>query len=212
MAVCEANPTRSLEELLAVKCNYFASEHFMISCGCVGVDLSARKVMIIRDTAADGTIMVQLPKGRKDIGEDLLATALRETYEETGVRFTALPLPVATRATHYALNASACNDTKAAPEALTEMPDVTRDVLNCEPAAVCTYPCIYTGALKMVFWFAAQGDSTEKPALDTREPWEENLSAHWVDAAEAAAMMTFEMDSQVINKVLDDVRKAGYEI
>ncbi|KAH7157502.1 hypothetical protein B0J13DRAFT_171425 [Dactylonectria estremocensis] len=201
MAACEANPDYSPGELLATKMQYFPSQHMMISCGCVPVDPVARKIAILRDTVYH---LVQLPKGRKNIGEDLLATALRETHEETGVRFSALPLKVATRAT----------PTPEMAESFVpgENPDVTEGLLNCEVSSVCSYPCIYTGAFKVVFWFAAQGNSTDIPEEGTKESWEEHTVMEWVDAHEAAGMMSFKADRDVIEKVLSDMRHSGYDI
>jgi 8-oxo-dGTP pyrophosphatase MutT (NUDIX family) len=200
MAASDASQLFDLETLLtAPPPSVHAAEDLIISCGCVGVDLAAHKVVIIRQSqpTAAAPIATILPKGRKNIGEDLLTAALRETFEETGFRFAALPLPVATRATR--------------PSGSGEF-DVVRDLLNCEPAAVSAYTCIHTGAFKLVFWFAAQGDSAALPVTGTRELWEEGMSAQWVDAAEAAAQMTFESDGKVVKKILGDIRGAGYDI
>jgi 8-oxo-dGTP pyrophosphatase MutT (NUDIX family) len=56
-------------------------ESFVISCGTVTLDIDRSKVLVIylRKTGE-----YYLPKGRKDVGEQLEATAVRETYEETG--------------------------------------------------------------------------------------------------------------------------------
>ena len=72
------------------------SERCTISCGTVCVDPRAGKVLIIFNRRLG---IWQLPKGRKNIGEDLHSAALRETYEETGVPASLLPLMVQTRST-----------------------------------------------------------------------------------------------------------------
>lgn len=173
----------------------------MISCGCIAIDPSARKVAILRDTTDPS--FCTLPKGRKNINEDLLAAALRETYEETGLCVEPLPLRVATRATPPA---------GMHLEKMSKNPDVTESVDNCEPTAVSMYPCGHTGAFKLVFWFAARGDSQAVPDEGTMETWEEHYKMEWVDARDAAGHMSFEADGQVIEKVLVDMRKSGYEI
>ncbi|OAA62483.1 nudix hydrolase [Niveomyces insectorum RCEF 264] len=72
------------------------SERCTISCGTVCVDPRMSKVLIIFNRRLR---IWQLPKGRKNIGEDLHAAALRETYEETGVHAALLRLKIRTRST-----------------------------------------------------------------------------------------------------------------
>ncbi|KAK5990995.1 hypothetical protein PT974_09270 [Cladobotryum mycophilum] len=180
---------------------FIPSQDLMISCGCVLVDLTERRVAILNSTTDS---LVQLPKGRKNMGEDILATALRETYEETGIPCKPLPLLVATRSTPAAAMLSALNGSD--PES------VTTSMLNCEPSSVCVYRCEYTLAFKLVFWFAAQADSATKPDESLKEPWEQDLKLEWVDAREASSRMTFPADSKVIEKVLSDMRNSGYDI
>lgn len=75
---------------------FIPSERCTISCGTACVDPKASKVLIIFNRRLG---IWQLPKGRKDIGETLHSAALRETYEETGVRASLFPLLIQTRCT-----------------------------------------------------------------------------------------------------------------
>lgn len=182
--------------------SFIPAETLMISCGCVPVDYMRKKIAIIYDCNSGYT---QLPKGRKNIHEDLHATAIRETCEETGLEFSPLPLNNATRATP---TADMCRN-----GTLTVGPNgLTTGLVNCEPSSVCVYRCRDTQAFKLVFWFAAQGDSTAKPDDSTREAWEEGFEVEWVEAREAAARMSAEADGRVIEKVLADMRNTGYDI
>ncbi|KAK2752921.1 nudix domain-containing protein [Colletotrichum kahawae] len=201
MAACEANPNASRSLFLRTPQRHYPSQHLLISCGTVPVDPVARKIAVLHDIA-DHTVW--LPKGRKEIGEDLLATALRETREETGLQVEALPLKVATRATP---------DPKLQGTfPVGENPDVTDGLENCEASSVCVYPCVFTGALKIVFWFAARVDVGDVPGDVERVPWDENMRLEWVEAREAAGMMAFKADGEVVEKVLDDMTKSGYDI
>lgn len=213
MASSEATPSNDTTRI--TNKSFFPSHSFMISCGCIGIDIPRQKIAVLRDTStkpspplsgdsssSSSSSYIHLPKGRKNISEDLLATALREGYEETGVVFTALPLRVATRATPLPTDGGGGG----------ENPGLTTEVLNCEASSVATRLYADTGVWKMVFWFAAQGDSSVEPVLGTKEPWEEHHVLEWVDASEAAGLMTFEDDAEAVRKVLADVRRTGYVI
>ena len=76
---------------------FYPSDRFVISCGTVPLDLTHRKVLLVRMRS---TNEILLPKGRKDENECLKTAAARETYEETGFPATILPLNVPTRATN----------------------------------------------------------------------------------------------------------------
>jgi 8-oxo-dGTP pyrophosphatase MutT (NUDIX family) len=179
------------------------SHALIVSCGCVIVDPTARKIAILQDPE---TNITQLPKGRKNINEEFAATALREAYEETGIRVTPLPLKIATRATPTEdMLHLVRKDEDGHPE------DVTSAVPNCEPLAVCYHRCSSTLAYKLVFWYAAQGDSVLKRAEGTMEVWE-HFQVEWVDARSAAGTMTMAADGEVIDKLLCDMVASGYDI
>ena len=77
----------------AVPDSLFFAEDFMLGSGIVIIQPSTGKIVLLRDTELDAQGRTYyrwfLPKGRKDIGETLEQTALREAYEE--VRQQALP-------------------------------------------------------------------------------------------------------------------------
>ncbi len=75
---CKSNgkPTLDLGKI-DENMDFVMSETCTISCGTIFVDPEAGKVLLILNKKL---AIYQLPKGRKHIGEDLLAAALRETY------------------------------------------------------------------------------------------------------------------------------------
>jgi 8-oxo-dGTP pyrophosphatase MutT (NUDIX family) len=183
-------------------------------------------VAFIHDAA---TGVNQLPKGRKNIGEDMHAAALRETREETGLRVRPLPLRIMTRATPTEAMLGGFADDEQVQEPAAggdeegDWADVDQDVptgaagvtdwvQSCEPVGITTHRCETTLAFKVIFWYAAQADSTEAPDLDLREEWETQYELRWVDARQAAGLMTFAADAEAIDKALADVRRSGYDV
>ncbi|KIM81965.1 hypothetical protein PILCRDRAFT_820843 [Piloderma croceum F 1598] len=73
---------------------WFASD-FLLGAGMVIIQPETEKIVVIHDTKSN---IWFLPKGRKDVGESLEQTALREAYEESGYRVEFLPLYTPTRA------------------------------------------------------------------------------------------------------------------
>ncbi|MCJ1351989.1 MAG: hypothetical protein MMC33_001973 [Icmadophila ericetorum] len=161
------------------------SNEFTISCGTVTIDLKTSKVLLIlyRKT---GEFL--LPKGRKNFGEKLEETAIRETYEETGYKVELLPLPIVTLATGRELARL----------------DTFPSNFNIEPIAV--QQRISNGKLKIIFWFAAKGDSASVPKNGTQQEGED-FDARWVPKDEGLKILTFNSDCQIFAKVLDAVQE-----
>lgn len=116
---------------------YHASD-FVISCGTVTLDLRSCKVLLIRWRNPESKFELMLPKGRKSIAETLEQAALRETLEETGYEASLLPLPIQTLATS--------NGTSKQGDLVTE--------------PICMTERNSGAVRKIIFWFAAQADST----------------------------------------------------
>jgi len=88
-----------------------------------------------------------LPKGRKNVNETLSASAVRETFEETGYHCSLVPLVMETRATPLT------NTTE-------HLHDVTRKISNIsEPFSISLRQIGGTSSnQKIIFWYVAQVD------------------------------------------------------
>lgn len=78
---------------------YHKSDEIIVSCGTVTInqaDSSQPEVLVVYNKRIG---IYQLPKGRKDFGEDFLNTAIRETTEETGIDVRPLRLRFGSRST-----------------------------------------------------------------------------------------------------------------
>ena len=152
---------------------------FVISCGTVTVDLQQSKALLIRWRNPAGGVELMLPKGRKNIGETLEDAALRETLEETGWEASPLPLPVPTLAT---------SDEKS-----------KQDDLTTEPVSVTEW---YRGDVrKIIFWFAAQADSTLSPQERAMQEGED-FETVWEGFTSVVDHVTHDADRQVLMEVL----------
>ena len=155
------------------------ASNFVISCGTVTLDLQQSKALLIRWRNPAGGVELMLPKGRKNIGETLEDAALRETLEETGWEASPLPLPVPTLAT---------SDEKS-----------KQDDLTTEPVSVTER---YRGDVrKIIFWFAAQADSTLSPQERAMQEGED-FETVWEGFTSVVDHVTHDADRQVLMEVL----------
>lgn len=150
---------------------------FAISCGTVTLDVIQSKALLIR-WRTNGDVM--LPKGRKDIGETLEHAALRETWEETGYRASLLPLPISTQATSP--QGSLC---------------VAEPIFVTQRAKA--------GIQKIIFWFAAQADSTAPESQRERHE-DEDFETVWTDLDKVEEVLTYDDDKVVARQVIDAAR------
>ncbi|OIW31333.1 hypothetical protein CONLIGDRAFT_310541 [Coniochaeta ligniaria NRRL 30616] len=204
--------------------SFHPSEATTISCGTVTIDPAKQKVLLIWNRNLK---IYQLPKGRKNIGEDMLSAAMRETYEETGVTATPLRLKIATRATPPADHSPPANDATRTDEGRESQPtngnecraspgescscEITEGRLSTEFLGCCRYPDPQSSipAMKVVFFFAATADSMVPRGPGAPEDWEK-LDMVWTSPSEAARMLRFKAETEIVRKALEDARRSGY--
>lgn len=183
-----------------------------MSCGTVTMDLGRAKVLVVWNSRLK---LYQLPKGRRNIEEGMLEAALRETYEETGLRVRPLRLDVATRATPVRKTAPTrkTNGSGGGGDGRNPNPDVTVGHPSTEFIGACLYPDPQsaTEALKIVYFFAATADSTATPDVGTQEDWEK-LDAKWIPLADVRSTLRFAAEIATVMRAVEDVKRSGYKI
>ena len=166
------------------------STAFCISCGTVTIDPRAKKVLLILNRSSQ----YLLPKGRKNPSETIEAAALRETFEETGIRSELLPHAFP----HLApLSDDAEKKIRAGEEARP---------LSTEPIAVQQREI--KGVWRVIFWYLAQADSTVAKVEGTQEAHEQ-YDTVWADAADAPGMMSRPGDEQIVRTAIQVVLGVG---
>ncbi|RGP64308.1 nudix domain-containing [Fusarium sporotrichioides] len=158
------------------------SDQFVISCGTVTLDVERSKILLIRWRKTDE---IFLPKGRKDVNESLEKTALRETFEETGVQAQLLPAAINTLAT-------------------------TPSSQNC-PSGLATEPIavsqrMHNGILKIIFWYITSADSTITPVQGTQQP-DEQFDTIWEDLSNIDSTISFLDDQRIVRAAIDAVQR-----
>ncbi|KAF4453151.1 nudix domain-containing protein [Fusarium austroafricanum] len=161
------------------------SHEFVISCGTVTVDIKRSKVLLIR-WRKTGEIM--LPKGRKDRSERLEQTALRETFEETGIHAQLLPVGIDTLATPPPLvDAEGRREAATEPIALSQRVD-------------------HQGILKVIFWYVAEADSTVTP-VDGTQQQDEDFETIWEDFGNVTSTLSFPDDQRIAQAAIGAINK-----
>lgn len=129
-----------------------------------------------------------LPKGRKDRGESIEVTAVRETYEETGYPCKLLPMNMITRA----------------PEAASTSSDDSPQNVNgaCEPISV-TIRTLGENSVKIIWWFATCVlDNAAEKTKGTLLHYE-TYESKFLPAMEALERITFDTDREIIRKAYE---------
>eukprot|EP01088_Endostelium_zonatum_P013291 TRINITY_DN27759_c0_g1_i1.p1 TRINITY_DN27759_c0_g1~~TRINITY_DN27759_c0_g1_i1.p1 ORF type:complete len:164 (-),score=43.83 TRINITY_DN27759_c0_g1_i1:12-503(-) len=150
------------------------SNQFVISCGTVCFDLEKNRVMLIYYKAKKEFF---LPKGRKEVGEDLEETAKRETLEETGFECELVKHSLNTLAT-------------------TESQEKSK---HSEPIAV--QQRFLDGVLKIIFWYVGKADSTAVPKTKTLSD-EQQFETHWIPITSAEERLTYHDDREIFKAAL----------
>ncbi|KAH9943911.1 hypothetical protein B0H21DRAFT_747560 [Amylocystis lapponica] len=161
--------------------SWFASD-FMVGAGMVILQPSTGCVVLLRNIATRHWF---LPKGRKDVGESLEQTALREAYEESGFKAQFLPLYTPTNAPPSPLD-------RLCPYVLP----------NTEPIYISTKKWRPrkqrpdrlprpgdNGGEYLTFWYVGQIAEDACPRFDANMPDEEKYITHLMPLADAVRLL-----------------------
>lgn len=188
----------------------FLSTNFLICSGSI-LFASTRaplQVCLLHHTERDEWL---LPKGRKDRGECVPETAIRETFEETGYPCRQLPLDIVTRAP------AATAQTKDAPECVPACEEpfmltlrrttTTRPISNGNASGSANSIAeddTRNGGVKLIWWFAAVCTGAGK--VDGTQTAVESFESAFFDVDEALRRATFKTDREVVARAVELVR------
>lgn len=194
-----------IDSLFASKYTSLSSSDFVIAAGCVLFRKSLKTdqlqlCLIYAPPEDNKAAKWLLPKGRKDLGESIAATAIRETFEETGYPCELLPCRMPTRAVIPGSNNT----------------DVVRVVDEVtEPVAV-TVRNLGEEGYKFIWWFLARvkGNAAEKLMGTQMEI--ENYVSEFFDVEEGIAKLTRKSDQDVARQALavveDNIKARGLDM
>ncbi|CAE6479581.1 unnamed protein product [Rhizoctonia solani] len=164
------------------------SDGFVICAGCILLRrYPSLQVCILYHPKEDRYI---LPKGRKDRGESIQETALRETYEETGHRCSFLPLNMMTR---------------SQPSDVFVKDQPTFAVGAQEPIAMFLRR-VADKDVKLIFWFVAEVDESH-PYQRGTQIGSEDYETRFVRADGVLDVLTYACDREVVAKALELYRQ-----
>ncbi|KAF6764047.1 hypothetical protein DFP72DRAFT_787083, partial [Ephemerocybe angulata] len=175
----------------------FPSHAFVLSAGSVlfrtHPTTGQLEICVVHNTHRKSNAWI-LPKGRKDQGESMATTAVRETYEETGYPCELFPCTIPTRSPYPGKSLK--------PYVILEAKD------SVEPFYM-TVRELKDGSLKQVWWYITwlQGNSAEK-VEGVSMPSEEGYESEFVDVPRALEVFEGSFFKEIVIKAVDLVTKA----
>lgn len=159
----------------------YDAPHFVESVGAIAIKVSTRELCLVHYDKRDEWL---LAKGRRNVGESRHKAALREMQEETGFTCHLLPLTMTTRAPP----AMEVGDTPDEPCVHHEATEPF--MLTCRQ--------LKDGKdVKLIWWYIAAIDETAEV-----EGGETQFRAQLVGFDEAADLLTFEQDREIVRNAI----------
>ncbi|KAK0206713.1 hypothetical protein DFS33DRAFT_1273114 [Desarmillaria ectypa] len=164
-----------------------ATRRFVLAAGAIAFLISKDKPLKVCLVYYKKRNEWLLAKGRKDEGEELVATATRQVLEETGYACTLLPIALPTRAT-------------LSSASVAHQKDIPRLSQNCtEPFAITIKPLQKPKNVKLIFWYVASlHDPEGAPRIGTHMIAEGFEVSVLFDVDEALEKLSFEDDKDLL--------------
>ncbi|GFQ96710.1 nudix hydrolase domain-containing protein [Trichonephila clavata] len=175
------------KEIICINKCRLSSKCFVLSAGTVTFDQKKDRICLVQNKKGE----FFLPKGRKNVGESLEETAIRETYEETGFLCKLLPVTMPSRATPR-------SETKE------HYPDIVRMFESVtEPISISIRPGS-DGSQKIIFWFIAITDGSYTKGTQMEN--EQQFHVNFYTLEDAIAKLTFDEDKELVKNAAEIVR------
>ncbi|KAH9895371.1 hypothetical protein F4778DRAFT_794235 [Xylariomycetidae sp. FL2044] len=196
---------------------YHRSDEVMVSCGTVTIDKPQSqepdsqepRVLVVYNNRIG---IHQLPKGRKNVGEEHLAAALRETREEAGVAVESLTLRFGTRST---VPDTAQTEDQKLKQGAGEDTGIV-DTLNNESIGISECDWSMENQYVMLKIYSSFGVATQEALLSIAED-RLKYTTVWLSEKEASSKLRLEDEKFMVkiafayigNMSLDDWKNAG---
>ena len=164
----------------------YTSNNFVESAGVIPFHLAKKQLCLIYHPAREEWL---LAKGRRNCGESRHQAALREVYEETGLRCRLLPVTMPTRAP-LAIEVSQSPDVSSTYDRITEPFTVT--IRQLEGGS----------QVKIIYWYIGYID--DEVEGDNVAP-EDQFRIGWFGWEEALQKLTYSLDRDLVRTAIEIV-------